>query len=101
VIAILSYQQRASNWSLIDELPSPLLLQATNFHKFYEERKNPAKFPMAHNALYNMKVLNRNGSISDQEWDVSRLYIALKFCKVAESNVDLGDEDVGEDEMRE
>jgi mRNA (guanine-N7-)-methyltransferase len=94
VIAILSYQQRASNWSLIDELPSPLLLQATNFHKFYEE-------PMAHNALYNMKVLNRNGSISDQEWDVSRMYIALKFCKVAESNVDLGDEDVGEDEMRE
>ncbi|KAL3811363.1 hypothetical protein ACHAXA_011327 [Cyclostephanos tholiformis] len=74
---------------------------ATNFHEFYEERKNPAKFPMAHNALYNMKVLNRNGSISDQEWDVSRMYIALKFCKVSESNADLGDEDVTEDEMRE
>ena len=55
---------------------------------------------MAHNALYNMKVLNRNGSLSDQEWDVSRMYIALKFCKVSESKVDLGVEDVGEDEMR-
>ena len=66
-----------------------LLRQATNFHEFYEERKNPAAHPMAHNALYNMKVLNRNGSISDQEWDVSRMYIALKFCKVCESNVDL------------
>ncbi len=75
--------------------------QATNFHEFFEERKNPAKFPMAHNALYNMKVLNRNGSISDQEWDVSRMYIALKFCKVRESCMDLGDEDVTTEEMRE
>lgn len=74
---------------------------ATNFHKFYEERKNPAKCPMAHNALYNMKVLNRDGSISGQEWDVSRMYIALKFRKVKESTIDLGEEDVGEDEMRE
>lgn len=75
---------------------------ATNFHKFYEERKNPAKFPMAHNALYNMKVLNRDGSISDQEWEVSRMYIALKFRKVKESTIEfLGDEDVGEEEMRE
>jgi len=75
---------------------------ATNFHKFYEERKNPAKFPMAHNALYNMKVLNRDGSISDQEWEVSRMYIALKFRKVKESTMEfLGDEDVGEEEMRE
>ena len=37
---------------------------------------------MAHNALYNMKVLNRSGSISEQEWQVSRMYIALKFRKV-------------------
>jgi len=74
---------------------------ATNFHKFYEERKTPAKFPMAHNALYNMKVLNRDGSISDQEWDVSGMYIALKFRKVRESSIELGEEDVGEEEMRE
>ena len=77
------------------------LIQATNFHKFYEERKNPAKCPMAHNALSNMKVLNRDGSISEQEWEVSRMYTALKFRKVSESTIDLGDEDVGEDEMRE
>jgi mRNA (guanine-N7-)-methyltransferase len=46
-----------------------------------------------------MKVLNRNGSISDQEWDVSRMYIAVKFRKVRESEIDIGDEDVGADEM--
>ena len=79
------------------------VVQATNFHKFYEERKNPAKFPMAHNALYSMKVLNRDGSISDHKWDVSRMYIALKFCKVKESTMDFSGEedDVGEEEMRE
>jgi len=62
---------------------------------------NPSKFPMAHNALYNMKVLNRDGSISEQEWEVSRMYIALKFRKVREPSIDLGDEDVGVEEMRE
>ena len=45
-----------------------------------------------------MKVLNRNGSISEQEWEVSRMYLALKFRKVEESKIDL-DEDVGEDEL--
>ena len=88
----------------LDELAeeSGLKLEyATNFHKFYEERKIPSKNPQAHNALYNMKVLNRNGSISDQEWDVSRMYLALKFRKVRESTIDLGDDAVGEDEMRE
>ena len=74
---------------------------ATNFHKFYEDRKNPMNFPAAHNALYNMKVLNRNGSISEQEWEVSRMYIAVKFRKVMESRIELGEEDVGADEMRE
>ena len=72
---------------------------ASNFHSFYEERKDPAKFPGAHNALYNMKVLNRNGSISEQEWEVSRMYVAIKFRKVRESTIHIGDEDIGEDEM--
>ena len=50
-----------------------------------------------------MKVLNRDGSISDQEWDVSRMYIALKFHKVKESMMDFSEEedDVGEEETRE
>ncbi|KAL9178343.1 hypothetical protein ACHAXT_001771 [Thalassiosira profunda] len=74
---------------------------ATNFHTFFDERKSPAKNPAAHNALYNMKVLNRGGSISSQEWGVSRMYIALKFRKVGESKIELGDEDVGEDETRD
>lgn len=72
---------------------------ATNFHKFYEERKDPARYTGAHNALFNMRVLNRNGSISEQEWDVSRMYIAVKFRKVKESQIEIGDEDVGADEM--
>ena len=41
--------------------------QATTFHKFNEELKNPANVPMANNVLHNMEVLNRDGSISDQE----------------------------------
>ena len=53
---------------------------------------------MAHNALYNMKVLNRDGSISAQEWEVSRMYIAIKFRKVRESTM-VFDEEVGADEM--
>eukprot|EP00986_Skeletonema_menzelii_P004218 scaffold1433_cov132-Skeletonema_menzelii.AAC.7 len=72
---------------------------ASNFHSFYQERKDPAKFPAAHNALYNMKVLNINGSISAQEWEVSRMYVAIKFRKVRESTIYIGDEDIGEDEM--
>eukprot|EP00581_Thalassiosira_minuscula_P018344 CAMPEP_0183720402 /NCGR_PEP_ID=MMETSP0737-20130205/13019_1 /TAXON_ID=385413 /ORGANISM="Thalassiosira miniscula, Strain CCMP1093" /LENGTH=925 /DNA_ID=CAMNT_0025950257 /DNA_START=116 /DNA_END=2893 /DNA_ORIENTATION=- len=76
---------------------------ATNFHKFFQERKNPQNFPMAHNALYNMKVLNRDGSLSAQEWDVSRMYIALKFRKVKESTITFEGEmeDLGEEELRE
>ena len=72
---------------------------ASNFHSFYQERKDPARYPAAHNALYNMKVLNRNGSISEQEWDVSRMYVAIKFRKVRESTIHIGDQDIGEDEM--
>lgn len=47
-----------------------------------------------------MNVLNRSGSISDQEWEVSGMYIALKFHKVKESVIELGDEDVSEEEIR-
>ena len=57
-------------------------------------------FPTANNGLYNMNVLNRSGSISDQEWEVSGMYIALKFCKVRESIIEVGDENVSEEEMR-
>ena len=62
-------------------------------------RNDPSRFTGAHNALYNMKVLNRNGSISDEEWDVSRMYLAVKFRKVRESQIDMDDEDVGKEEM--
>mmetsp|Transcript_22770 Transcript_22770/g.25646 ORF Transcript_22770/g.25646 Transcript_22770/m.25646 type:complete len:225 (+) Transcript_22770:1-675(+) len=71
---------------------------AQNFHEFFSERRDPAAHHNAHNALYNMKVLNRNGSISADEWGISRLYAALKFRKVRESQVSLDEDDDGEDE---
>ena len=71
---------------------------ATNFHEFYSERKKGSQHPNAHNALYNMKVFNRNGSISDDEWEISRLYMALKFRKVRESQIMLDEEDEEEEE---
>ncbi len=60
---------------------------AQNFHEFYEARKDPSSNPAAHLALYNMKVLNREGSISAEEWSVSRLYAAIQFRKVRESSM--------------
>jgi len=66
---------------------------AQNFHEFYDKRKDPSKHPSAHHALYNMKVLNRNGSISEEEWSVSRLYAAIQFRKVKESSINLEEED--------
>jgi mRNA (guanine-N7-)-methyltransferase len=75
------------------------LESAENFHEFYSNRSDSTTHPLAHSALYNMKVLDRNGSISEEEWEVSRLYIALKFRKVRESSMTLDegteDEDSG------
>jgi mRNA (guanine-N7-)-methyltransferase len=74
------------------------LESAENFHEFYANRSDPSTYPEAHSALYNMKVLDRNGSISEEEWEVSRLYAALRFRKVRESSMTLDeveDEDSG------
>ena len=60
---------------------------AQNFHEFYDARKDPAAHPAAHLALYNMKVLNREGTISKDEWSISRMYVAIKFRKVSESKI--------------
>ena len=73
---------------------------AQNFHEFYDTRKDPTAYPAAHHALYNMKVLNRQGSISPNEWNVSRMYAAIKFRKVRESSIDMDEEEEkpGEDD---
>ena len=71
---------------------------ASNFHEFYEQRKDPQIHRMAHNALYNMNVLNWRGSISEQEWDISRMYMAVKFRKERESTMVLDDDDVDDDD---
>eukprot|EP00980_Cylindrotheca_fusiformis_P010109 scaffold2243_cov122-Cylindrotheca_fusiformis.AAC.25 len=70
---------------------------AENFHEFYENRNTD---PSARNALYNMKVLNRNGSLSKEEWSISRLYAAIRFRKVRESSIHL-DEDVEDHQQDE
>jgi mRNA (guanine-N7-)-methyltransferase len=74
---------------------------AQNFHEFYENRKDPSANPSAHHALYNMKVLNRDGSISKDEWSVSRLYAAIKFRKVRESSYTFDDEEEEVEEQDE
>ena len=73
------------------------LESAQNFHEFFESRKDPSKNPAAHLALYNMKVLNRDGSISGDEWSVSRLYAAIKFRKVRESTMVVEEEEDHDD----
>lgn len=70
-----------------------------NFHEFYAARSDPQEHPIAHNALYNMKVLDRMGSISQQEWDISRLYTAIKFTKVTDSKMTPSDDEDGIDEV--
>jgi len=50
-----------------------------NFHDFYERRKDRHRDC---SLLPKMKALNRLGSISQEEWEISRLYCALKFRKV-------------------
>jgi len=52
-----------------------------NFHEFVEERKDNTTYASAHASLYAMHVLNRHGSISPNEWNISRLYCAMKFTK--------------------
>jgi SAM-dependent methyltransferase len=73
------------------------LESAENFHEFFANRKDPSKWATAHHALYNMKVLDRNGSIPPDNWEVSRLYCALKFTKVRESTMVLDEADEPEE----
>jgi len=63
---------------------------AENFHEFYENRNEE---PSARNALYNMRVLNRNGTITEEEWSICRLYAAIRFRKVRESTINLNEEE--------
>lgn len=66
---------------------------AQNFHEFFSHRSDPALHAAAHGSMYNMKVLNRNGSVSVEEFEISRLYAAIRFRKVRESTMVLDDED--------
>lgn len=50
-----------------------------NFHEFYSSRINDDG---ATSTLYSMRVLNRHGSLSKEEWEISRLYCSLQFVKV-------------------
>ena len=77
---------------------------AQNFHEFFEHRSDASVHASAHSSMYNMKVLNRNGSISEDEFEISGLYIALRFRKTGESNIQIDDVDEegssdGEDDL--
>jgi len=75
---------------------------ASNFHEFFNERKDPVSCCTAHSALYSMSVLNMNGRISEQEWDISRMYMAVRYRKDRESTIVLEeDEDNKEEEETE
>ena len=70
-----------------------VLEYASNFHEFFDLRKDPIKHYAAHSSLYVMNVLNRSGSISEQEWDISRMYVAIKFRKEREPSFAPSDSD--------
>jgi mRNA (guanine-N7-)-methyltransferase len=75
---------------------------ASNFHEFYKARADPKSHSSAHSALYNMNVLNTDGTISPDEWEISRMYMAVKFRKDRESSIvitnDQEEEEVEEEE---
>lgn len=77
------------------------LVYAQNFHEFYATRADPSNNAASHSSLYNMRVLNRNGSISPDEWEISRLYAAIKFRKVRESSITLDESDEEEEDAEE
>jgi hypothetical protein len=70
------------------------LVSAENFHEFFHNRKDPSLNSTAHEALANMKVLDRNGSIFSDNWDISRMYCAVNFRKVRESTMVLEEDGV-------
>mmetsp|Transcript_7306 Transcript_7306/g.11089 ORF Transcript_7306/g.11089 Transcript_7306/m.11089 type:complete len:778 (+) Transcript_7306:121-2454(+) len=69
------------------------LVSAENFHEFYNNRRDPMIFEEAHNSLYKMNVLDRNGTIYPDNWEISGMYCAIKFRKVRESNMNLEEEE--------
>ena len=69
-----------------------------NFHEFFSKRSDASSHPFAHSAIYNMHVLARDGSISEDEWEISRLYMAIKFTKIRDIEVSDDDEKDGSDD---
>ncbi|GKY92880.1 hypothetical protein MPSEU_000257200 [Mayamaea pseudoterrestris] len=76
------------------------LESAENFHEFFHARSNPLVNVAAHSSMYSMKALNRNGTIASDEWEISGMYVAVKFRKVRDSTmqVEESDEDETDDE---
>ena len=62
------------------------LVEHLNFHEFYGKYGVVDKRP--DNLLYTMNVLDINGGMSQNEWDISRIYCTMKFQKVRQSAFD-------------
>lgn len=73
---------------------------AQNFHEFFEAHSDANDHHAAHQLMNTMKVPNRNGTISKDEWSISRMYMAVKFRKVRESTIVIKEDD-DDDEQHE
>mmetsp|Transcript_29074 Transcript_29074/g.78683 ORF Transcript_29074/g.78683 Transcript_29074/m.78683 type:complete len:915 (+) Transcript_29074:207-2951(+) len=74
---------------------------AHNFHEFYQARSDPNTHHAALMLLSNMKVPNGRGTISDDEWSIIRLYLAVRFRKVRESSIVIDEESDGDGQFEE
>jgi mRNA (guanine-N7-)-methyltransferase len=72
--------------TVISELASRAglhLVEHANFHKYYSQHSGTATNPDP--GLYKMRVLGVDGKVSQNEWDISRLYCCMVFEKSKES----------------
>ena len=56
-----------------------------NFHEFYQKRCEDETNSAARSLLREINVLNRNGSLSSDEWHICRMYCAFRCRKVRQT----------------
>ena len=67
------------------------MVEHLNFHEFYGKYGVMNKRPDP--LLYTMNVVDINGGMSQDEWDISRIYCTMKFQKVRQSAFNPGEFD--------
>ncbi len=56
------------------------MIEHKNFHEFFQDYHKSNE-----SLLYGMNVLGYDGKVSQDEWDISRLYCVMKFQKIRDS----------------